>query len=149
MFTENIPKLEEWIRKRYAGSAFNVCECQPLPSMHGPPLMIRVKEGAVPVACHTPIPVPLHWQSDVKKQLERDIKLRVIEKVPSGTDTTWCHRVVTVPKKDLTPRRTIDFQPLNAVASRQTHPTMPPFSQVADDPKGTVKGPFINLMIQI
>ena len=58
-------------------------------------------------------------------------ELGVIEPVPSGTDTTWCHKMVIVPKKDMTPRRTINFQPLNAVAARQTHHTPPPFEQVS------------------
>ena len=118
---ENVPKLEQWIREHYASSAFNVCECQPLPRMHGEPLKINVREGCKPVASHTPIPVPIHWHKEVKAQLDRDVKLGVIERVPSGTDTTWCHRMVIVPKKDMTPRRTINFQPLNAVAARQTH----------------------------
>ena len=136
---ENIPKLEKWILERYRASAFNVCECQPLPIMHGEPLEIRVQEGARPVASHTPIPVPLHWQKAVKAQLDRDERLGVIERVPSGTDTTWCHRMVIVPKKDQTPRRTINFQPLNAVAHRQTHHTPPPFQQVSAVPAGTFK----------
>ena len=35
---ENVKKLEAWILERYKSSAFNVCECQPLPTMHGDPL---------------------------------------------------------------------------------------------------------------
>ena len=59
---ENREKLEQWIRDRYASSSFNVCECQPLPMMHGEPLTIRVREGTVPKASHSPIPVPVHWR---------------------------------------------------------------------------------------
>ena len=29
--SENLPKLEAWIRDHYKASAFNCCECQPLP----------------------------------------------------------------------------------------------------------------------
>ena len=57
----NVPKLEAWIRSRYAASAFNCCECQPLPKMHGPPLTIHMQEGVTPIASHSPIPVPLQW----------------------------------------------------------------------------------------
>ena len=57
---DNREKLESWIRERYKSSAFNVCECQPLPTMHQDPLMIRVKDGAVPKASHSSIPVPAH-----------------------------------------------------------------------------------------
>ena len=52
---ENREKLESWIRERYRSSAFNVCECQPFPTMHGDSLMIKVNDGAVPKASHSPI----------------------------------------------------------------------------------------------
>ena len=100
----NVPKLEAWIRDHYAASAFNTCECQALPKMHGPPLKIFMQEGVRPVASHSPIPVPLHWQKKVKAGLDRDVAIGVIERVPPGTPTTWCHRMVVVPKKDNTPR---------------------------------------------
>ena len=88
----NITQLENWIREKCAASAFNCCECQPLPKMHGPPLTIHLKDGVTPVASHTPIPVPLHWQKKVKAGLDRDIALGVLEKVPPGTPpgaTVW------------------------------------------------------------
>ena len=128
---ENVKKLEDWIRTTYAASAFNCCECQPLPKMHGPPLFIHMKEGVTPIASHSPIPVPLHWQKKVKAGLDRDVAIGVLEKVPPGTPTTWCHRMVVVPKKDNTPRRTVNFQPLNQFSSRQTHHTMSPFHQAS------------------
>ena len=136
---ENIPRLEKWICEAYASSAFNTCECQPLPRMHGPPLKIFMQDGAKPVAAHTPIPIPLHWQKQVKAGLDRDEAIGVIEKVPSGTPTTWCHRMVVVPKKDNTPRRTVNFQPLNQYSVRQTHHTMSPFHQASMVPAGTKK----------
>ena len=43
--------------------------------MHGDPLVIKLVEGAKPVASQMPIPVPLHWMKDVKRQLDRDEKL--------------------------------------------------------------------------
>ena len=142
---ENVEKLEEWLRREFAASAFNVCECEPLPHMQGDPLVISVADGAKPVASHSPIPVPVHWSDDVKRQLDRDVALGVIEKVPIGTDTTWCHRMVTVPKKDGTPRRTVNFQPLNEHAARQTHFTESPFRQAMMVPEGTAD-PFLYYM---
>ena len=136
---ENVKKLEAWIMEYYAASAFNCCECQPLPKMHGEPLKIHMQEGVRPVASHSPIPVPLNWQAKVKAGLDRDEAIGVIEKVPSGTPTTWCHRMVVVPKKDNTPRRTVNFQPLNRYSSRQTHHTMSPFHQASMVPAGTKK----------
>ena len=136
---ENVPRMEQWIREQYAASAFNCCECQPLPRMHGPPLTIHMQEGAKPVASHSPIQVPLHWQKKVKAGLDRDEAIGVIEKVPPGTPTTWCHRMVVVPKKDNSPRRTVNFMPLNQYSTRQTHHTMSPFHQATMVPAGTKK----------
>ena len=115
---ENREKLEKWLLEYYKGSTFNVCEHQPLPLMSGPPLEIHVDPEAEPQAVHTPIPVPVHWQKSVKAGLDRDVRLGVIEPVPWGTPTTWCSRMVTVSKKDGTPRRTVDLQPLNAASVR-------------------------------
>ena len=67
----NLSKLEQWIRDEYAASAFNVCECQPLPAMHGPPLKIFMNPEAKPKASHSPIPIPVHWQKEVLQGLER------------------------------------------------------------------------------
>lgn len=136
---ENREKLEQWLLQYYSASTFNVCEHQPLPKMSGPPLKLIIEENATPHAVHTPIPVPLHWKKAVKASLDRDENLGVIEKVPWGTPTTWCSRMVVVPKKDGTPRRTVDLQPLNAVSARQTHHTPSPFHQAASVPHGMIK----------
>ena len=56
--------------------------------MHGPALTIHLKEVVKPIASHTPIPVPLHWQKKVKAGLDRDVAIGVLEKVPPGTPTT-------------------------------------------------------------
>ncbi len=78
-------------------------------------MRLLIDPNATPKAHHTPIPVPLHWQSGVKEGLDRDVRLGVIEQVPIGDPVTWCHRMVICPKKDGTPRRTIDFHPLGKV----------------------------------
>ncbi len=62
---------------------------------------------ATPTAHHTPIPVPLHWQDEVKAGLDRDVRLGVLEQVPIGAPVTWCHRMVICAKKTGKPRRTI------------------------------------------
>lgn len=135
---ENLSKLQQWIVDTYKSSAFNTCPHQPLPMMHGPPLKIHLKDTK-PVAVHTPIPVPLHWRDAVKADLDRDVALGVIEPVPIGTPTTWCSRAVYVAKKDGAPRRTVDFQALNAASTRQTHHTPSPFQQAATVPPKTKK----------
>ena len=136
---ENRELLEKWILQHYKSSTFNVCEHQPLPLMSGPPLQIHVDPKAKPHAVHTPIPVPVHWQKAVKSDLDRDVRLGVIEEVPWGTPTTWCSRMVTVAKKDGKPRRTVDLQPLNAASVRQTHHTQSPFNQASAVPSNTKK----------
>ena len=105
----NRGKLEEWIRDYYKGSTFNVCEHQPLPLMEGPPVCIMVDPKASPVTIHTPISVPLHWQKQVKADLDRDIALGVIEPVPVSEPMTWCSRMVITRKKSGGPRRCVDF----------------------------------------
>ena len=107
---ENREKLEQWILQHYASSAFNVCEHQTLPKMNAKPLDIHYKSDAVPKAFHCPIPVPHHWKSKVKNDLDRDVRLGIIEPVPPGTPTLWCSKMVVVAKKDGSPRRTVDLQ---------------------------------------
>ena len=88
---------------------------------------IPVRRDAKPVAVHTPAPVPLHGEEKVKRDLERDVSLGVKEPVSLNTPVTWCHRMVTVPKHNGEPRRTVDMQSLNKASVRQTHHTRSPF----------------------
>ena len=136
---DNIPKLERWILDYYASSAFNTCEHQPLPYMSGDPLEIHYRPDATPTAHHTPIPVPHHWKAQVKSDLDRDVRLGIIEPVPPGTPTVWCSRMVVVPKKDGSPRRTVDLQALNAATYRITHHTPAPFNQASLVPAQSYK----------
>ena len=120
---ENIDKLKKFITKYYGDSAFNCCKQQPLPLMRdSPPMRLFADAEAKPVAYHKPFPIPLHWQEAVKQQLDNDVKMGVLGKVPLGTPTEWCSRMVVVAKKDPTkPRRTVVFQNLNKICARQTH----------------------------
>ena len=104
-----------------------------------PPLQLHVNPDTKPVAVHKPVPVPIHWQAQVKAGLDQDVRLGVLEPVPIGEPVTWCSRMVVCPKKDGTPRRTVDLQSLNRAAVRQTHATESPFHQAASVPKGKLK----------
>ena len=139
---ENREKLQKYLLDLYGSSTFNTCEHQPLPMMEGPPLKLMVDPDAKPVAVHTPVPVPIHWQNEVKAGLDRDVRLGVIEPVPVGEPVTWCHRMVVCAKKNGKPRRTVDMQPLNAHATRETHHTQSPFHQARSVPPGTIKTVF-------
>ena len=136
---ENVPQLKKWLMSTFASSAFNTCTYQPLQEMKGPPVRVSFKQGAQPHAVHTPIKVPLHWEKQVQADLERDVRLGIIERVPPGTPTTWCSRMIVTPKKDGTPRRTVDLQKLNAATRRETHHTPSAFDLVSTVPNGKRK----------
>ncbi|KAL8583505.1 hypothetical protein ACOMHN_056315 [Nucella lapillus] len=136
---ENREKLERFLLVYYKSSKFNTCDKQLLPLMEGPPLHMMVDPDAEPVAFHTPIPVPLHWQDEVKAALDQDVRLGVLEEVPIGEPVTWCHRMVVCAKKNGKLRRTVDFQPLIAHATRETHHTPSPFHQARAVPHNKKK----------
>ena len=138
----NVNKLKEWLLDYYKASTFNICPHSQLPLMTGPPLALMVDPEATPVAIHSPIPVPLHWQKEVKAGLDRDVNLGVIEPVPVGEPVTWCHRMVVCKKKNGKPRRTVDLQALNTHCKRETHHTASPFHQAMSVPRGKKKTVF-------
>ena len=80
-------QFEDWIKKRYASSAFNTCPHQKLQKTKGEPLRITFVPDHVPYAAHKPITVPHHWKKKVKKKLDADVALGIIEPVPQGTPT--------------------------------------------------------------
>ena len=137
--SDNRAAIEMWIKEFFASSAFNTCTHQKLQVMSGDPLNITFREDYTPSAFHKPIPIPHHWKAEVKTKLYADVALGIIEAVPQGTPTQWYSRMVVVPKKDGTPRRTIDLQNLNKATLRETHHTPTPFHTVSVIPKGKVK----------
>ena len=106
--------MKRFLLNYYKSTVFNICECQPLPLLPGPPLKLHVDPSAAPVACHRLQAVPLHWQDKVQRDLERDVKLGVLEKLPPNTPTTWLSRMVLTAKENGDPRRTVDYQQLNS-----------------------------------
>ena len=94
---ENVPKLKEWILDTFGSSAFNQCPHQQLSTMTGEFVRLHFKEDVVPYAAHTPIPVSHHWIQEVKEDIDRD---GIIEKVPQGTTSKWCARMIVTAKKD-------------------------------------------------
>ena len=136
---ENVGKLKEWILQRYAASAFNRCTYQELNVMTGEPMKINFKKGAIPYAVHTPIRVPVHWEEKMKADIDRDVRLGILEEVPQGTPTTHCARMVPQAKKNGDPRRTIDMQKLKEITLRETHHTPSPHDVVSSIPPNTYK----------
>ena len=135
--SDNIIKLEQYIKNAFKTSTFN--NSPPFPSMETVPAHIHLKDNPVPFAQHVPIPVPYHYKQQVKASLDRDVARGIIKPVPIGTPVEWCAPMVTVEKNDGTPRRTIDFQRLNAQSLRETHHTLPPFHLASQIPPNTYK----------
>ena len=65
---------------------------------------------AKPVAVYTAATVPLHWREEVKAQLDEDVALGVLEKVPAGEPTVWQARMHVVPKHDGTPEKNSGYE---------------------------------------
>lgn len=124
---ENNNKMRNWLLDHYGSSPFNTCPHQALPSMNGPLVEIHLRDDEVSVSRHKAIPVPVHWQEQVHKDLLRDESLGVLERVPIGEPVEWCHRIVITRKHDGTPRRTVDLSPLNKRCKRETHNSEVPF----------------------
>ena len=135
----DVPALRKWLIQRYSSTTFNVCEHQPLPMMNCVPLKLHMNPDAKPTAVHRPAMIPIHWQEKVYSDLERDVRLGVLEKVNPNTPVTWCSRMVVTSKADGTPRRTVDLQPQNRESVRQTHHVPTPFKLAEAVPQGTVK----------
>ena len=140
--TEENRGILEQLREIFKGSTFNTCTHQPLPMMAGPPLRLNIDPKAKPITAHKAAAVPVHWEEKVKAHLDRDVRLGVLEKVPIGTPDTWCHHMVIVGKANGEPRRVVDFQPLNAHATRETHHTKSPYHQARSVPKMMKKSVF-------
>ena len=135
----SVNELRKWLLEYYESTTFNICEHQPLPYMTGTPLKLHVDPQATPVACHKVVPIPLHWRERVKADLDRDVRIGVLERVPDNTPVTWQFRMVVTRKANGDPRRTIDFQPLNKHSKRQTFPTDSPFNLASRVPAGMKK----------
>ena len=138
----NLIKLKQFLMDYYKSSTFNTCDHQPLPLIDGPPMRLMVDPDAEPVAHHIPVPVPIDWKEEVKAGQDQEIRLGVLEPVPVGEPVTWCHRMVVCAIKNGKPRRTVDFQPLNVHATRETHHTPSPFHQARSVPNGKRKTVF-------
>ena len=82
----NISLLENCLLKYYGASSFNCCENKKLPLITSlPPLKLYVNPYATPKAIFKAAKIPLHFMKKIKEELDRFVKLGVIEPVPENT----------------------------------------------------------------
>ena len=114
---ENRKKLEQFILDYFASSVFNKCEHQQLPILSGEPMRTIIdKTHPRPVPANTPSTVTQHWEIQVKNDVDRDVRLGVIKKVPENTLQTYCARMHAVRKHNGDPRCVVDFTELNRIS---------------------------------
>ena len=131
---ENIDKMRWWMQERYAASVFNKCTHQPIPLITLDPVKIHITPGAKPVKARGTSSVPLHIREEVKKGLDQDVDMGILEKVPKGDPTKWLHPMHVVPKPDGTPHRTIDVRNHNKVCKREDYHVVSPYKQARSIP---------------
>ena len=73
--------LRKLIVYRYMMSGFNNCKIQPLKIMFtDQPLELFVDPNIRPVAIHKSAVIPVHIKAAVKADLDRDVRLGILEK---------------------------------------------------------------------
>ena len=95
-----------------------------------------------PLAVNTPARIPLAWEKKVKDDIDHNVRLGVIEKVPDNTPQTYCARMHVVAKHNGKPRRVVDFTGLNRISIWQTHVTTKPFDLACKIPDKCIMSQF-------
>ena len=72
------------------------------------PLKLFVDPTVKPVAIHKAAIIPIHLKARVKTDLDRDVRLGILEKVDINSRVKWLSRMLDTMKKDGSPRRIID-----------------------------------------
>ena len=119
--------MKERLLNCYAAAAFNQCPHTLLPLMITEPIWIHISPEAKPVPAMTASMVPIHLREDVKRQLDEDVALGMLEKVPICTLTTWQARMHMVMKPDRSPRKTVNLRHLNVNCLREAEHIVAPY----------------------
>ena len=57
--------------------------------------------------------IPIHLKARVKVDLDRDVRLGILEKVDINSPVRWLSRMLVIMKKCGAPRRIIDYKKLS------------------------------------
>lgn len=84
---------------------------QKLPLINGsPPLRLHLDELLKPVSCHRAGNIPQHFVDQAKADLDRDVRLVVLRKIPDNTPLdAFLSRMGVVTKKSGKPSRMVDY----------------------------------------
>ena len=135
---QNIGKLKQYLIDNFSSTTFN--KSTPFPKLSTPPARIHLRpDFRIPKPAYWPASVAEHWSEQVRLSIERDVAAGILKKVPFNEPTVWCSRMVVVKKKDGRPRRTVDFQRLNAECMREPNHQESPFNTARKVPQNTWK----------
>ena len=138
---QNIPELKKYLMDQFADTAFN--KNHPFPKLSTPSARIHLRPNYVrPKPAFWPATVAEHWAEEVKAGIDKDVAAGVLTPVPFNESTEWCARMVIVRKHNGSPRRTVDYQQLNAQCLREPNYSESPFHTCRKVPQGTWKSTF-------
>ena len=121
-------------------SSINTSPIQPLAMMNtDKPVHLFVDPAVKPVAMNKAAIIPIHLKARVKADLDRDVRLGILEKVDINSPVKWLSCMLVTMKKDRSPRRIIDYKKLDNAIPRQTNITKSPFMCASDCPPGKKK----------
>ena len=104
-----------------------------LKPMKGGQMTIHLKDGPIePLHIYVPRRVPYAYMEDVKKTLEEDVALGVLEKVEGPSE--WCSPMTFTRKKNNKIRKLLDVVKLNDNVRRAAHPFPSPKEIVSTIP---------------
>ena len=67
--------------------------------------------------------------------MEADCRIGYLRKLLANVPVDWMSRMITPPKKNGEPRRTVDLSDLNKGCKRQTHHTKSPYHLASEVPR--------------
>ena len=120
-------KMRNLLLPQFGDSALNQCQTQPLNKMNVDPIRVvlkREEKNIEPIRTSRIFAIPIYMVDDVKKDLDTDVRLGILEKVEGQENhDTWLSPMLIVPKKSVKPRQVIDFTRLNRHCRRSDEHT--------------------------